>query len=304
MPKKQKIQRIAYAHFGDTHSGLENGLIAPGSDIRRSSDKARLITWEGMSNWSQWIWESVWLPSIERANEFAGSDPLILCIDGDMVHGSRFQEALYTPFIDQQVDIFVRALDEWRKCPTLAGIAMVYGTGAHDYGNDAASKKIYDKVAPWGYSVVVDDHINLIPDGGMHIDLSHHGPVAGMMPHTKGNIARAYAKARGEEFLKRGLTVPALFQRGHVHMDVYETVQITWLAQYIETAIIVTPPLCGPNGYARQASRSTDRIRCGMFLSESIDGKIGEVVPLIYERESRRYYQMDFGTRKRKENTT
>lgn len=286
-----KHKRVVYAHFGDTHCGLENGLIAPGSDIRRSSESERLITWEGMSSWSQWLWESVWLPGIEQANEFAGDDPLILCIDGDMAHGARFIEALYTSFADQQVDIFVKAMQAWRKCPTLAGIAMVYGTGSHDYGENSASKQIYDKLAPWGYDVIVDDHIDLIPSDGMHVDLAHHGPSAGQ-EHTRGNIARLYAKQRSLAFLQRGQQVPQLFQRGHVHVDVFETVQVQWRNQYVETAIIITPPMCGPNGYARQASRSVDRARCGMFLSDSIDGKLNEVVPFIIERETRKTYQM------------
>lgn len=148
-------------------------------------------------------------------------------------------------------------------------------------------------MAAWGLPVDVDDHLDMWLPDDFRVDLSHHGPVCGTNEYVRGNNARTYARGRASGFLQRGERHPDMFVRGHVHDNVYEpSVPVPWAGGYKETSIFVTPPMCGPNGYARQATRSIDRAVCGMFFVEVINGSVGNVYAHLAERTSRKIFDL------------
>lgn len=92
--------------MGDTHCGLKNGLIAPNTELDYSGEKVT----PNLLSWSDWLWNEVYQPGITTCGEFAGSDPVYVLHDGDIVHGSRFTEHLYSAWPDHQVTIAARVM--------------------------------------------------------------------------------------------------------------------------------------------------------------------------------------------------
>ena len=174
--------RIVYCAFGDRHSGHRYGLTMPGTEIVYHSGEKYEVK---LSAWSDWLWNEVWLPGIEKVIEFAGDDSLVICDGGDMVHGHRYVDYLYSGDIDHQVQISTMALSPWREAPTLKAILMVTGTGSHDFGNNSAARQVYDKVAAWGYHQKLDDHLRWSHPDGFVLDMAHHGPSVSKRPHLR-----------------------------------------------------------------------------------------------------------------------
>ena len=290
-----KYNRIAGVSFGDRHAGLKNGLIMPGTKLTYGvGENAEEVTFgeDVISDWSKWLWHDVWMPGIEKAIEWAGADPLIAADSGDAVHGHRFVEHLYSASINHQVDISIQSMIPLRKAPTLCHYLLAFGTGAHDYGHNSAAISIAEKLAAWGWKAKADEHISFILPDHFIFDLGHHGPNVSLKPHLRQNGARVYVEDRIRANTEYGERYPGLFQRGHVHNPISVPVSLKLGLDYHKSHIIVTPPLCGPNGYARQFTKSLDFIECGMFFWELIDGKLGDVISFSVKKDSRTVYKM------------
>lgn len=281
--------RTYYVHFGDPHCGLRHGLIAPGTELEYSNGEKREVL---LSGWSEFIWNDVWLPGIEKVSEIAGDDAVVLICAGDTCHGSRFVEYLYTPFVDHQVMIAKQGFEPWRKVKGLASVYLAYGTGSHDYGENASTKMLREALVPWGYNVEIGDQL-LLKDGGLRMDVAHHGPYVSSLPHLRSNGARRYAELHCRQELERGRTPPSWMMRGHVHRDVIATAEFWFGNEYQKCLITINPPMCGPNGYARKAARSEPYTRCGFWLVAVEDGEVVEVIPHIVERDNRRLVSIE-----------
>jgi hypothetical protein len=290
--------RIAGVSIGDTHAGQRNGLIRAGTVLAwgvGSEAEEREIGAEVLSDWSKWLWDDVWLPGIEAARNFAGDDPIILAHSGDAVHGDRFagkgEKFFYSIHANHQEQIFKEAMRPWQDAK-IAAFLLAYGTGSHDYNANSAAQNIATGLANWGWRTVADDHID-IDLNGILFNLAHHGPYVSKIARLRENSARNYVKERIGEALAWDDCYAGLYQRGHVHMPVSASVEVQHGPMQHKSHIIITPPLCGPNGYARQAARSMERVECGLYFWEIIDGKLGEVIPFIRSKSTRRYYQLD-----------
>lgn len=303
------MSRTVFVSLGDRHSGLRNGLCPPDMELVYGAVTNQV--WPGMSDqeiqnvlddldrravnisgWSDWLWHEVWLPGIEKVKEFAGSDPVVILDSGDMVHGSRFVESLYTPFVHHQVDIAVESMRPWRELKNLYGIAMVYGTGSHDYGANAAAKKVYDGLGPWGYKMWLGDHLKL-KFGDFRIDLAHHGTNMSKRTHLRYNTIRLDFEQKIRTAKEFGEPTIDFYQRGHWHRPAWIPIYVDWAMDTIHSTSVITPPMTGPNGYARQATRSTSHVKCGFYAWELVDGKIGEVQKNIKRKDIRNHYEVE-----------
>jgi hypothetical protein len=284
--------RTCFAFTGDEHHGLRFGLLAPGVELEyKAGDKTPV----SQSDCSKWLWDAVYLPGIEAAITFAGKSPLYILDNGDIVHGSRFQEYLYSSWQKHQELMAEMSLAAWRIAPTLAGFVFTYGTDAHDYGEGIAVENIAADIAAWGLPVKVSAH-HMIGVDRMGIDLAHHGPPAGSGPNA-GHAARMYTQARVRQAMERGESPPGVLLRGHVHQDFCEFVYTRWGRDTFQrTLTIIGAPLCGTNGFAIQHSRSADRIRCGMFMFAVDGGEVTEWQAFLRERDTRTYYVFEPGT--------
>lgn len=289
MPKHQRIAGIS---FGDRHGGLKNGLIMPGTKLSYGVGEAAEEVEVKLSEWSDWLWNEVWEPAVAEAITWAGTDPLIAADSGDAVHGSRFIENLYSPHVSHQIHISHLALTPLRQAPTLAAYFLAFGTGAHDYGSNSAAILLAEKLAAWGWQCKTDNHLRIKLTDNFLFDLSHHGPSVSQKPHLRENAARVYAREKVQEAVEWGAEYPKLFQRGHVHLHTDTPVKFKMGPHEHRSHIMITPPLCGPNGYARQVARSPQYIECGVYLWEIIDGRLGEVRPFIKAKDARKTYTM------------
>ena len=288
----KKHQRIAGISFGDRHGGLKNGLIMPGTKLTygvgEEAEEREVI----LSDWSEWLWREVWSPAVVAAIEWAGDDPLIACDSGDAVHGSRFVENLYSPHVNHQIQISQWSLAPLREAPTLAGYLLAFGTGSHDYGSNSAAILLGEKLANWGWACKADEHLRIMLHADFMFDLAHHGPNVSQRPHLRENGARSYARDILQTAVEYGVGYPQLIQRGHVHMHTDTPVKLRIGPREHRSHVMITPPLCGPNGFARKAGRSPQFIDCGVYLWELIDGRLGDVRSFIVSRDARNVYSM------------
>jgi len=290
-----KYNRIAGMSFGDRHGGLKNGLTMPGTKLMYGVGEhaeERIVDDDNLSEWSKWLWYDVWEPGVEAAIKWAGTDPLIASDCGDAVHGSRFIENLYSPHRNHQVEISVQALTPLRKAPTLFLYLLAFGTGAHDYGSNSAAEGVAMRLANWGWQAKTDEHFRYVLPDGFMFDLAHHGPSVSSRPHLRENGARSYIQDRIRTSVDYGERYPNLYHRGHVHNPISTSVTMKIGLDEHKAHIIVTPPLCGPNGYARQFTKSIAYAESGIYLWEVIDGKLGDVVPFMRKKDTRKSYLM------------
>lgn len=285
--------RSWYISMGDNHAGLRNGMIAPGTVLdwgNRDGEKECLL-----SGWSDFIWHDVWMPGLEHVKTMTGTDPVYLLHSGDVTHGSRHirDDNLYSPHITHQVEIAKQSLKPVREIPGFAGFYIVAGTGSHDYGGSSASLAVRDVFAQWGFPVYHADHLHASFDG-FRIDLAHHGSYVSKLDHLRMNGARRDV----EQLMKRDRewSRPSAhyYQRGHVHMPGHVTAQITWQNVEYSAEVIITPPMTGPNMYARQATRSMQEVRVGFYLTVvDHDTQKIDVYPWIKNRDTRDFIQVE-----------
>jgi hypothetical protein len=125
----------------------------------------------------------------------------------------------------------------------------------------------------------------LIDIAGVIIDIAHHGPHPGSRSWLRGNVARFYLRDLMFQHLLHGEKPPDLVARSHFHSFVNEVVTE---GEY-ESRLIVTPPLCVPGDHARKATRSIGQVTCGIVLVECVDGRIGQVAPVMDTLDIRKH---------------
>ena len=288
-----KAKRVVILSLGDTHCGMRNGLIAPGTELDYGVGSETETATPELSDWSKWLWDEVWMPSVETVIDFAAGDPLVVSHSGDFVHGSKHvsTESLYSPHIPHQIKIAKMAMEPLRKAKTLAAFLIAFGTESHDYGANSAAIEIARSFGNWGWLAKADHHFKYMIDG-FCLDLSHDGPRVSMIPHLRSNSARRYGEDKIRDAVDYGVRYSQLYQRGHVHLRAFAPVSYRIGMEMHRMNVMVTPPMCGPNRYARQAARSQDYTECGVYLWEIIDGKICEVKPLMYRKDNRSTHLM------------
>ena len=141
-------------------------------------------------------------------------------------------------------------------------------------------------MSAWGIKARADHHFDYVLPDGFRVNLSHHGPSVSKRVHLREGGARRYLDDQIQDAVNFGETVPNLYQRGHVHVPVSTNVTKQLGLEEHKAHIIITPPLTGPNQYARKFTKSGERTVCGVYFSEVIDGKLGEVIPFLRKRKN------------------
>ena len=283
------MKRTWYLHMGDNHAGLSKGLTAPGTVLDWGQGDEREIL---LSDWSDWLWHEVWMPGLEMVKDKTGGEPFFVMHSGDVTHGSRHirDDNLYSPHITHQLHITKHAFVPVRDMKNLAGFYIVSGTGSHDYGGSSASLKVRDQFASWGLPVFHSDHI-LMNFDGFRFDLAHHGPYVSKLDHTRVNTARRDVGQLLKRDMEWGRPSAHLYQRGHVHMPVHTQAQYEMRNETRRAEVIITPPMCGPNGYARAVTHSLQEVTCGFYLScYDHDHDILTVFPWLKNKDTRAYH--------------
>lgn len=277
--------RNVYFTFSETHDGSHEGLTAPGTKHTGNDGKnVQTITHESLSDDQKWLWYDVWLPAIDLLKYFAGSDPVHVKDSGDPVHGTKHLDNTYSAIDDEQANIALQArYPLHQEIPNIVSWEMAYGTAAHDYGQSSGTRALADKLAPWGVNprhYALDD-VNV---NGFITHMAHHGPGVGRSLTNRGNPAKSFVTERMIKRLINGYPVANMFIYGHVHRFVSEPISLQWGDRIYNSHVIINAPMCGPNMYADQAAKSPEDWQAGPCMWETIDGRIGEFVPMVKTR--------------------
>lgn len=268
-------------HISDTHAGLMAGLIAPGTELEYDNGEKRT---HELSSTSAWVWEC-YQKLIKITAEWAGDDPVVVYHTGDVCHGSRFLEYLYSVWQEHQETIATAALSSLRQIPQLAGFRFCYGSAAHDYGQQSATKNVSANVAAWGYPVACVDHGVEEIDGCM-IDWFHRGPKVSAT-EDRNSTGRRFVIRLCRTFLERGKRAPDVVLCGHVHARITEQVLVGWGKLGHSVMLSVGSPLCGMNEYARNYTMSAPIVEVGGTLIRVSNGRVLEHAVVTWEQEQR-----------------
>lgn len=262
--------------MSDRHTWFNLGLISPKSELNVQLNSKQLDLWN--------IYES----GLNKTFDLANKDDVLSFDLGDITHGNKYDEDLLVGGISPQIiassETYYPILDR----PNAKFLRIAEGTSAHNYG-EQSSENLIKYILMQRYPKKDIDVVNhgLINIAGIKIDYAHHGPPAGTMMWTKGNVARSYLKNYMMTELSLGNKPADLVVRGHFHEYIKEWYSLTWEGTNYESILIVMPPLCMMGAFARQATRSTFSISPGMVVVEVLDGQIYKTYPIIQSMDQR-----------------
>lgn len=257
--------------LGDSHGGHTHGLLNPAVELQQETADGDLIPYQPeLRAVQQWLWYEVYLPALEKVKAHIGNDPLSVIHMGDVTHGVKRSEELVTTRMSDQIEIGVANYAPILALENVQRIEHIIGTGSHEMQEGAAAYLVGKRLEALSKKPV-EVMLHLYAQIGEKIvDASHHGPTPGTRIWLAGNMARFYLRDR---VLSEGNCAADIYARAHYHSPVWE--QITgdnWRKYHL----VVTPPLCTPGAWTRQATRSVQGVEAGMVVA-SIDGNHIEV---------------------------
>jgi hypothetical protein len=274
---KQNGRRRWVLAEADTHAGHKVGLCNP---VAVLLDDQKNEAGVNLGAYQRHIWD-LRMAFLQEVATLAGRAEVIHVHDGDVTHGNKHASGLITTRIEDQMEIA-----DWNMRPVydLPGVRrgrFISGTEAHTFGEAsseiALAKRLslrypkYD-IQPLAHSVLEVD--------GVVLDVSHHGPGAGIRQWTRGNVARHYLRSRMWQDFKRGRKPADVYLRGHYHTFVWETLREQFGGEMVTSHLVVLPSWCGMTEYARQATKSEYEVTNGLVLLELAAGRV-EVHPMV-----------------------
>lgn len=253
------MARIILVLFSDMHSGFKLGVCTP-----EAAEAIGARTNE-IQDWLQ----AIMAKALETATALAGEDEIIVIHNGDVTHGDRHLVEVMTTRIADQLLIAKHNLKPWLALPNVKRMLLSYGTGGHEFEEGSATSIIADVLREGHPDRVIEEGYHFLLDvDGAGVDIAHHGPHPGSRLWLSGNVARFYLRDLMLQHIVRMETPPVLVLRSHVHTAIDEVVTVgEW-----ESRIIITPPLCIPGDYAHKATRSIGSVKCGVVITEIVDG--------------------------------
>lgn len=207
------------ADVGDLHSNSTVGLANPESLLNDEGGGYNL------SKGQRWLWDC-WQDYIERLSGFAKTNNIIVIVNGEAVElDSKFRTyQIFSRNPETAKSIAIGTLE-----PLLEKADRAYfnrGTEAHSGGSSHADEAIAKN---WGRSkknpngIVFKNnigkysnyHLNIKVDG-VKINASHHTRM-GRLPHTQRYYATKLVAEMIMYYAEKGLDLPDIALRGHVH---------------------------------------------------------------------------------------
>jgi hypothetical protein len=276
------MQRFILAICSDLHGGHRHGLLNPATVLDEEDEHGNVIGdyHPPLTPVQKYLWDT-YTKCIHRIKEIAGPDPLYLVVNGDVTAGDKYHQLLVSDRIADQFIIANYNMHPWYDLKPKA-VRIIKGTGAHTFNEGTSEVLIAHELAAQypEISTKVMDH-GLFKFGGIEVDISHHGPVAGSRTWLKGNEARYYLRSAMMEEIVAGKVPPRLYFRGHYHEEVEETLIIKANGNRYKSTLIISPSFAFIDHHARQAVKSPARISHGMYAVEIVDGELLRTIPLV-----------------------
>jgi len=151
----------------------------------------------------------------------------------------------------------------------------VKGTGVHVWGEGSTEslltfmlQKEYPKK-----DIQISDHY-LLNVNGCVLDISHHGPGAGMRNWTRGNAFELYVKSILLDDLNAPRTPPNVILRAHKHEFTYAHAIHQVNGQVWQLPGFIVPPQCFIGSHAQKVMNSPSTMGVGTLALELINGKL------------------------------
>jgi len=274
MPKK--YNRTVLVQISDLHGGHVLGLCNPDTPLHEIRENGEVVISNPRLTASQeYLWELYTETLIPEAVRFAGGDPMVLFVTGDISQGNKYQRQLISSDITQQIYVAEYNIHPWFYYKPLKAVRFGIGTPSHVFG-EGASEKLVSSTLKHKHPKVDTKTVyhGLANVSGIDIDYAHHGPFHGSRNWLKGNEARYYLRSIMMDEIQAGGKPPNLVMRGHYHTFVKEYLAITNASHEYESWIVIAPSMCMLDDYGHQATRSVYRITNGIVMYEIIDGRL------------------------------
>ncbi len=280
------MKRKIVAVEADWHSNNRYGLLNPNTFLY-SDDNGRYRT--SVVPVQEFLWE-LRTQNIEKLKELAGKDDIYFFHLGDPAQGFKHNTEYVSNTEINQHAIVVSNAQPILSIPNVKVARFVIGTEAHEGIGGTSTRLLYEAMQREFPKIDIEAIYHGFADiDGQTLDYTHHGPTTGIRKWTEGNQLRHYCKDIMMDDLLNGRTPPRYIFRGHVHRKGWETVhlEIDKHPFYVTSDIMVVPSMCDMGAFARQITRSENRITNGMVVMEIVDGNMYDLHWFVVTRDLR-----------------
>ena len=279
---KRKGTRRLVVLMSDTHCGNRLGLLNPDTVLLEEDEQGEITEYSpALGPTQRYLWK-LYTSHLDKMAEMAAGDEVVVIVNGDLTHGTKYPDGLAQNRISDQVAIAFWCLRPWleRDDLNVKKLRVLRGTGSHtDYGSAESMVAMLLKKAFPRHDIEVLYHA-LFDFDGVLFDVAHHGPGPGIRVWTDGNQQRYYLRSLMLQHVLDNQEPPRIVARAHYHRWARETVRTEWGGREYKSDIIATPSYCGINGHGRQVTRSVHKQTHGLVVCEVADGQIVQIKPI------------------------
>lgn len=278
------MKRQIVAIEADWHSNNRYGLLNPGTLLYSDDEGEYQVSAVPVQ---KFLWE-LREQNLKMLQEIAADDDIAFIHLGDPSQGFKHNTEYVSNTLINQHAITVENARPVFDIPNVKIARFIIGTEAHEGVGGSYARLLYDHLKMEFPTVNIRALYHSFLDfGGDTFDCTHHGPTTGIRTWSEGNQLRAYARDIMMVDHMNGRVPPRYMFRGHVHRRAWETVRISLDKEWLVSDIIVVPSMCDMGAFARQITRSENRITNGMVVMELIDGRLVDIHWLTATRDMR-----------------
>lgn len=279
------MKRKIVAIEADWHSNNRYGLLNP-ETLLFSDDFGEYET--SVVPVQKFLWE-LRQQNLKLLKEIAGRNDIHFIHLGDPSQGFKHNTEYVSDTIANQARITIANARPIFDIPNVKTGRFIIGTEAHEGVGGSHTRMLYEDLQNrYPKKDIRAYYHSFIDFGGDTFDCTHHGPTTGIRSWTEGNQLRYYLKDIMMTDHMNGRIPPRYVFRGHVHRRAWETVRIMLDNDILTSDIIVVPSMCDMGAFARQITRSENRITNGMVVMELYGGKLVDIHWLTVTRDLRK----------------
>ena len=253
--------------LSDLHCGHRLGLLAPDTELLEIDAKGNVTAWTpSLGPTQEYLWD---LYQGHLDSIMARGLDVTLLVNGDLTHGAKYRDALFTESLHDQCIVAEQCLTPWLDAG-VKRVRIIRGTGSHTL--EGSTEGMIANLLSKGYpkaDVAIVGH-GLFELDGFRFDVAHHGPSKGIREWTSGNQCRYYLRSLMLTEIGRGQDPPEWVVRSHFH-SYMPPERVNAAGRTSE--MVLTPSYCGMNGHGRQATRSQHVQSHGLVLFEIGEGQ-------------------------------
>lgn len=283
-----EYKRTIIAVRGDTQGGHSGGLVNPETEIPELdiSEDGEIVL-AGIRHPELrpiqkrlWQWHT---QDLENISKLANGDPIVWLEMGDLTQGNVFKDDLSELSLSGQYFTSKWNTMPLLELPNVKALYMVRGTGVHVWGEGSTEtmlvailKREYPDI-----KISITDHWLLDVDGFL-LDISHHGPGAGVRNWTRGNVFELYCKSILMADIELGKPIPNAFLRGHKHEFIWRPIVHQVMNRIWKANGFITPPYCFIGSHAQKVMNSPSFMGVGLLALEIVNGKLLDFHPFTH----------------------